>query len=129
MAKDPRKAELIAELARTRSQMTANVTGLRRDLDFPARARRAFARHPAVWIGGTALLGLMIAKLSTRPKKVVVLGKGKPAPLEQAGKAGLILGALKIAFDLARPALTRWVTHYAADYFAARHSGDRRGRG
>jgi hypothetical protein len=124
MAEDRRKAELIAELARARARLTANAQGLRTELDFPTKARRAFTRHPAVWIGGAALLGLLVAKLPARRKKGVVKRKGAEPVLEKAGQAGLLLGALKIAFDFARPALLKWATQRATDYFATRQHHD-----
>ena len=41
---------------------------------------------------------------------------------EKAGKAGLMLAALKIAFDVARPALLKWVTQWVSDYAAGGHT-------
>jgi hypothetical protein len=128
MAEDKRKAELIAELARSRSRLSTNFAGLRSDLDFPAKARRAFSQNPAIWIGGAALFGLAFSRWLGRPKKVVVDRRGKTAPLAKAGKAGFMLGMLKIAFDLTRPALTGWLTQRVADYLAASHPRDRRSR-
>ena len=118
MAQDERKTELIAELARTRSEITDQVHRVGRDLDVATRARRAFARHPAVWIGGAALLGLFLARLPLRRKKAAPSRRRAEEPvIEKAGKAGLVLGALKIAFDIARPALTTWATRRFAAYF------------
>lgn len=117
MAQDPRKAELTAELARSRSQITAQARLLGRDLDFATRARQAFARHPAVWIGGAALLGLLITQLPRRRKDPAPRRKSAEPVLEEAGKAGLAVAALKIAFNIARPALTAWVTRRVAEHF------------
>ena len=110
MAEDERKTELIAELARARSHLAVNFQALRRDLDFPTRAKNAFKRSPLPWLGGAAFIGLLVAKFPRRTKKVTVVRKGNEAAAEKAGKFGLALGALKIAFDLARPALTTWLT-------------------
>lgn len=125
MAEDQRKTELTAELARARSRLGANVAGLRSDLDLPAKARRAFSQHPALWITGATLFGLAFSRWLGRPKKIVVDRQGKAASLEKAGKAGLVLGALKIAFDLTRPALAGWLSQRVADYFAAPPPPDR----
>ena len=116
MAEDQRKAELTAELARSRVRLAANFGALRRDLDFPARVKGAVTRHPAAWIGGATLFGILLAKLPARRKKAVVIGHGKPAKLARAGMTGLLLGALKIAFDLSRPALAKWAGRRVADY-------------
>ena len=116
MAENQRKTELTAELARARSRIGANLGALRRDLDFPARAKSAVMKHPAAWVGGATLFGVLLAKLPARKKKPVVHHGGVEAKIVGAGKAGLLLGALKIAFDLARPAITKWASRRVADY-------------
>ena len=130
MAEDERKAELTAALARSRIQITGNAHALGRDLDFVSRARRAFKTHPAVWIGGAVVIGLFISRLPFGRKKA------PPAPrptsrkneetVEKVEKAGLLLGALKIAFNIAKPTLMGWATRQVAQYFEAQN---RRGGG
>jgi hypothetical protein len=124
MAQDERKAELTAELARSRTEITGHVRSLGRDLDFRTRARAAFARHPAVWIGAAIVIGLFVSRLPFRRKKAATPSrKASVEPVvEKAGAAGLVLGVLKIAFNLARPALTAWATRR----FAERFAGDER---
>jgi len=126
MAEDERKAELIAALAQSRTHITGNVHALGHDLNFVARARRAFKTHPAVWIGGAVILGLVISRLPLRRKAP------SPAPhkkrsveptIEKVEKAGLLLGALKIAFDIARPTLIGWATRRVASYFEGGERG------
>ncbi len=118
MAQDDDKAELIAELARARARLSENTLALRHDLDFPTRAKKAFKRSPLPWLGGAAVLGLIIARLPGRKQKVVVTRKTKEPAVETAGKAGLLLGALKIAFDFARPTILAWATQRFSDYVA-----------
>lgn len=124
MAQDDDKTELIAQLAQARATISGNAVALRHDLDFPTRAKKAFKRSPIPWLGGAALLGLLVARLPRRTKKVapVATKSKKEAVVEEAGKAGLVLGALKIAFDLARPALIRWATQRFSDHLAAAQS-------
>jgi hypothetical protein len=129
MAEDERKAELTAELARSRTQITGQWSELRRDLDFVTRARRAFSRHPAVWIGGAVLLGLFIARLPAGRKKAAPAARRRAEPtIEKVEKAGLLQAGLKFAFNLARPALTAWITRRATEYFEASNRGDTRRR-
>jgi hypothetical protein len=119
MAQEHDKAELIAELARARTIVSANFLALRHDLDFPARAKKAFKSSPLPWLGAAGVIGLIIARLPRRTKKVVTVFpkfKKKEEAIEKAGKAGLLLGALKIAFDFARPMLLKWVTQRVSDY-------------
>ena len=116
MAEDQRKAELTAELARARNRIGANLGALRHDLDFPARAKSAVLKHPAAWVGGATLLGVLLARLPARRKKTAAKHRGAEAQIVSAGKTGLLLGALKIAFDLSRPALAKWAARRVADY-------------
>jgi hypothetical protein len=119
MAEDDDKAELIAELARARAAMSGNVAALREDLNLPKRAKNAFKKSPVPWLGTAAVVGLVVALLPRRTKKVETVRVKKKEPVvEEAGKAGLVLGILKIVFDLVRPALTKWLTGWLADYVA-----------
>lgn len=116
MAEKQRKAELTAELARARRRLGENLRALRRDLDFPTRVKNAVFKHPRAWAGGAALIGVLVARLPARKKKVAVSKKNTEAQIVGAGKAGLLLGALKIAFDLSRPVITKWASQRVADY-------------
>ena len=116
MAEDPRKSELTAELARARARIGASFGALRHDLDFPARAKHAVTKHPAAWMGGATLLGLLLTRLPGRKKTVVLRRSGTEEKVAAAGKTGLLLAALKIAFDLSRPALAKWASRRVTDY-------------
>lgn len=130
MAEDERKAELTATLARSRVQITGNAHALGQDLDFASRARRAFKTHPAVWIGGALVVGLFISRLPFGRKKTAPVPRTRSSKteetVEKAGKAGLVLGVLKIAFDIAKPTLMGWATRQMAQYFETQN---RRGGG
>lgn len=116
MAENQRKTELSAELARARSRIGANFGALRRDLDFPARAKRVVLKNPAAWVGGATLVGVLLARLPRRKKTAAASRTGAEAQIVGAGKAGLLLGVLKIAFDLSRPALAKWAGRRVAAY-------------
>lgn len=121
MAEIDRKAELIASLAAARSQVTSDWRVVRRELDLTTKAKRSFKRHPLPWLGGASILGLIVARLPRRTKKEsvpVMKVKHEEPAVEKAGKAGLLLGALKFAFDFAKPALTRWATQRLSEYVA-----------
>ena len=125
MAEDQRKAELTAELARARRRIGTNLSALRHDLDFPARAKSAVLKHPVAWVGGATLLGVLLARLPARRKKAAVNRVGTEAKIAEAGQAGLLLTALKIAFDLARPTLAKWAGRWVAEYMESARN-DRR---
>lgn len=125
MAEDDRKIVLKTELAAARERITTNLQALRFDLDFRTRAKRAFARSPIPWIAGASIIGLLVARLAFRRTKVVVTGKTKER-VEKVEKAGLLVIVLKLVFDLIRPALTKWVTGFIADYAKGRMGASRR---
>lgn len=124
MAQDRDKTELIAELARARALLAENSRALRRDLDFGARAKKAFKASPLPWLGGAALAGLILARVSPRraTKTVPVLRRKEEPMLEKAGKAGMVLGIVKMVLDFARPAVTAWARKRVFDYFSARQA-------
>ena len=120
MAEEQRKAELTAELAHARRRLGVNLGALRHDLDFPARAKSAVMKHPAAWISGATLLGMVLARLPARRKKAAAGHSGAASKIATVEKTGLLLGALKIAFDLSRPALAKWASRRVADYMDSR---------
>jgi len=111
MAKPPDRKELIAELAASRAAFTGYTTALRHDFDLGSKLKRSFRGHPAAWIGGAALLGLLLSKLPPTCRKIGVRGPALHSqPAKNAGKAAFALTALKFTLDFAKPALLRWVT-------------------
>jgi hypothetical protein len=125
MAQKDDKAELIAELARARVRLSDSALALRHGLDFSSRTKEAFKKNPVPWMGGAAVLGLLLARLPRRTsakKPVTIFPKKNDETLEKAGKAGLLLGILKIAFDFARPFILRWATRRFTESFAAPHA-------
>jgi hypothetical protein len=124
MAHDARKAELIAALDRARSSIAVNAGALREDLDPLARVKGSFRRHGFAWMSGAALFGLVLAKLPARKKIVTVDSKGqKLRDAPKAATAGIILGVLKIAFDLGKPWLAEWVARRATGFAEQRVAG------
>ena len=126
MAEDDRKVVLKTELAAARQRVATNLHALRQDLDFRTRTKRAFARQPIAWIAGASIVGLFVARVVFRRTKVVVVGKGHEGAVEKAEKAGLLLGILKITFDLLKPTLTKLATGFVADYARGRMGSSRR---
>lgn len=110
MANSPDREELIAELAASRAALTGYTAALRHDFDFGAKLKRSFRAYPAVWLGGAALLGLLLSRLGSARRKLVARGPAiRPETAAKAGKAAFALTALKFGLDFAKPALLRWV--------------------
>jgi hypothetical protein len=120
MADDPRKSELIAELEQYRHQVAANVHGLRTRRERKEPSPQRLRRYRPWALGGAGLIGLLLAKLPPRRgTKVIVKGR-KDATEKKVVRGSLILMAAKIALDLFRPMLTRWVTQRVLGYAATR---------
>ncbi len=123
MAENKRKTELIAELARSRSRIAGHVVALRSDLNFAARAKRAVLKNPVLWMAAASLIGLLLSKVPAGRKKIAIGRSGKEKAAANAGKAGLLLGALKIAFDLSRPFLFKLAKQRVTASLARRKAG------
>src|SRR6476619_5736166 len=102
-ASTARKAELIAQLGNARARMTGHSRGARAHLHPGQKFRALFRRYRVSWLGGAAILGLVLAKLPPRTKKVPARRRKDRDELVQAGRAGFILGTLKLVLDLTKP--------------------------
>jgi hypothetical protein len=111
---DDRKAELRAELERARSRASAYRGQMQARPSVTSKAQKTISRNRVPWLVGALLVGLVVAKLPPRTKKVPVnrwTGKKVDQPsLEQAGKAGFFLALLKIGIDVTKPVLMAWAT-------------------
>ena len=116
--------ELKAQIARSREDLAHGLSRVREEADVPRKIRRSVRREPVPWIIGAIAVGLIITGIVTRNKRVVVDAtrrgtKTKTALLE----TGFLLGALRIAAGLLRPAVTKFVERKFASYTARGGSG------
>jgi hypothetical protein len=120
--------ELRQEAAHSRDRLGRDLSGLRYELDFPLKFRKSFQRQTVVWIGAVIVIGVLIAALPSRTKKIrVKVAKGKSrANHEKEGVlgAGLALGALKLVATMLKPTITRYVAKRMSSYAAG--AGPRR---
>lgn len=105
--REDRKAELIAAIAQARTRLDRSAGAIRDTLDVPARMRRSVSQNLFAWLGGAALIGVVLAKLPRRTRKVYVDAEGARIRTASVAKGGLMLAAAKIAFDAARPVLLK----------------------
>jgi hypothetical protein len=117
MAEIPRKdrAAIKSDIALSRDRMGRELNGLRYELDFPRKLKNSFRDQTGIWLGSIALLGLLIAVAPARTKKVYVRpknGENGKGLLE----AGALVGVLKFAATLLRPALVKFVTSKISGY-------------
>ena len=116
------KDEILAEISRSRAGLTREWAALRRELDFKAKLNNIVRRKPYVWLSGAAALGWVLAgpKSKTRVVTKVIQPDGKPIVVKEKGKrrAGLVallLGLMRFALPIVRPALTAYAGKFFAD--------------
>jgi hypothetical protein len=98
--------KLSEEIARSRSAVSRDVMGLRYELDFPRKLKRSFKSETMLWISAAIAVGVIIAVLPARTKKVEVEPRtGKKGSQKRLLEAGFVLGALKIAASFLRPVI------------------------
>jgi hypothetical protein len=101
--------KLKTELAASRSAMSVYAKALRQDLDFGAKLKRSVRNNRVVWLVGAGLLGLLLSKIPSARRKVVVKGpKLRSDAPKEAGRAAIALTILKFALDFARPVMMQW---------------------
>jgi hypothetical protein len=119
MAEIPRKdrAAIKSDIALSRDRMARELSGLRYELDIPRKLKNSFRDRTAIWIGALSVVGLLIAIAPARKKKVYIRAKDNS---KENGKglleAGVLVGVLKFAATLLRPALVKFVTSKITGY-------------
>jgi hypothetical protein len=101
---DDRKAALIRELAARRARLTDITLALRGELDLSRKLRANIRRSPLAWLGGAIAAGLVATRF-WKKKSPPMRAKHEPPRTERGVKAAAAIAALKLAFDLVRPAL------------------------
>jgi len=91
--------------------MSAHSQGVRAHTNVSAKLKDGFNRYRVACLGGAALFGLVLVP---RPKKVVV-SKRNGKQMQEVGKAGFTLGAVKLALDLTKPLILAWATKRVSD--------------
>ena len=114
---DDRKAALIAQLAAQRRHLSSSALGVRESLHVGRRIQSSVAQHRGVWAAGAALTGLALTRLFSRKP-----ARFRPAArmLQGSAHAGFAWPAIKLVFDLARPALISLLTARIADFVSGR---------
>jgi hypothetical protein len=109
MAEEPREndatGELSEEVTRSRDVVARDLGGLRYELDFPRKLRRSFKTETVLWVAAAVAVGVLIATLPARTKKVYVEPRAGEKSKKRLLEAGFVLGALKIASTLLRPVI------------------------
>ena len=104
---------LISRSQAARERLSVDIADFKHRIDLPSRLRHSLNTHPAGWIGGGLVAGLL-ASLSFR--------RQKPAPEKK--RSGLTGLALTAAGALARPMLKSWLAGRFSSALASRQDYD-----
>lgn len=102
---DEAPVELRQKIARSRELVVRDMGGLRYELNFPLKFKKAFQRHTVIWVGAALAVGLCLALLRARTQKVYVGVGGKKvrSPDKTLLQSGALLGLLKLGMTLVQP--------------------------
>ena len=101
--------ELGAKIAASRELVECNLRGLDYELDFIAKLRRSYLHYTTYWVSGAAAVGVLVALLPLREKKVHMSPERNGKTKNKLAESSFALGALNIAVNLIRPAMTEFV--------------------
>jgi hypothetical protein len=107
--------DLTAEIAQSRERVARDLRGLHYELDFPAKFRRSFRKQTGSWMTAAAAVGALIALAPMRKKKIYVDAKSRDKGKKKLVETGFALAVLKIAANLARPAIIEFVKNRFTD--------------
>ena len=108
--------ELTAEIAQSRERVARDLRGLHYELDFPGKFRRSFRKQTGSWMTAAAAVGALIALAPMRKKKIYVDAKSRDKGKKKLVETGFALAVLKIAANLARPAIVEFVKNRFTDF-------------
>jgi hypothetical protein len=113
--------ELRQEAAHSRDRLARDLSGLRYELDFPLKFRKSFQRQTVIWIGAAILVGIVIATLPARTKKIRVSASSKSRGEHQKEGilgAGLAIGVLKLVATMLKPTISAFLAKQVSGYAA-----------
>lgn len=101
--------EVVAKMAASRELVECHLRGLDYELDFTAKLRRSYLHYTTYWVTGAAAVGVLMALLPMREKKIYMNPERKGKTKNKLAESGFALGALNIAVNLIRPAMAEFV--------------------
>lgn len=115
-----RKAEIVAELARSRAAIARDTSAVREEFNVASKLRRSVRSRPFAWLGGAAAAGYFLAGPKTRTKTVTKLVREKGAAKVEAKKPrgfwDIFFSLIKLCVPLVRPALSAYAARRFGDF-------------
>ncbi|MEO8044489.1 MAG: hypothetical protein ABI674_06245 [Spartobacteria bacterium] len=108
--------ELRQKIARSRELIVRDMDGLRYELNFPLKFRKAFQRHTVLWVGAALAIGLGLALLRARTQKIYlgVGSKKERSPNKRLLESSALIGVLKLGMTLVQPMVVSYFAKQAA---------------
>ncbi|MEI8235034.1 MAG: hypothetical protein WCH57_10165 [Verrucomicrobiota bacterium] len=123
-----RKAELLAELALSRAQLTRALHDAGEDLNVAARLKHSIAHRKTAWFTGAAFAGWLLSRLPRRRKAAAPKPPDVSAWVQKTGRTGFWLAALNLLLNLCKPFLTALATRKIGQLSARSDWGGRGNR-
>ena len=116
------KAELLADVARSRAAIKRDTVAVRAELDLATKLQNSVRSRPFAWLGGAAAIGYFFAGPKTRTKTVTKYIKGKSGEAVREKKSkprgffAVLLSLFRLALPLVRPALSAYAAKRFGDF-------------
>ena len=116
------KAELLADVARSRAAIKRDTVAVRAELDLATKLQNSVRSRPFAWLGGAAAIGYFFAGPKTRTKTVTKYIKGKSGEAVREKKSkprgffAVLLSLFRLALPLGRPALSAYAAKRFGDF-------------
>lgn len=116
------KAELLADVARSRAAIKRDTVAVRAELDLATKLQNSVRSRPFAWLGGAAAIGYFFAGPKTRTKTVTKYIKGKSGEAVREKKSkprgflAVLLSLIRLALPLVRPALSAYAAKRFGDF-------------
>ena len=113
---DQSNAALRQQISQSRALVARDIGGVRYELDFPLKFKKAFQRNTVIWIGAAVAVGLLVALLRARTQKVYLSAAGKKvrSPNKTLLESGALIGALKLGMTLLQPMVVSYFAKQGA---------------
>jgi hypothetical protein len=115
------KEKILEDLRRSRVAITRDANAIVEEVNLVSKFKKSVRNKPLAWLGGAAALGWILSGPKTRVVTKTVKGKSlEPAKKSRlSGAAGLwsiLLALFKIAYPLARPALSAYAARRVGEF-------------